>query len=82
MLSRLQADQLDEQDAVNALRHLLSFLVRRGLCGIPTNNLNRILSAIPSSLGPGPVSEALADELLRGNKYWPSDGEVLDRGMT
>lgn len=82
VLSRLHSGQLPEQDATLSLRHLLSFLVRRGLCGIPTNNLNRILSAIPSSLSPGPVAAQLANELLRGNKYWPSDGEVKDRGMT
>lgn len=82
VLSRLQAGDTTELDAVTSLRHLLSFLVRRGLCAIPTNNLNRILSGIPSALMPGAVAEQLARELLRGNKYWPTDSEVLERGAT
>lgn len=51
VLSRLAAKEISDADAVLTLRHLLSFLVRRGLCAIPTNNLNRILSGVPS--GPG-----------------------------
>ena len=54
VLSRLQAGATSDLDATTSLRYLLSFLVRRGLCAIPTNNLNRILSAIPSLLKPGP----------------------------
>lgn len=82
VLGRLKAEEIDTDDAVLTLRHLLSFLVRRGLCAIPTNNLNRILSGIPSGLAAGPVAPQLADELLRGSKYWPTDGEVLDRGAS
>ncbi|MGL5829478.1 MAG: DUF262 domain-containing protein [Angustibacter sp.] len=82
VLSRLQIGSISEHDATTSLRYLLSFLVRRGLCAIPTNNLNRILSAIPSSLDSGPVAEQLSKELLRGSKYWPTDREVLDRGLS
>ncbi len=81
-LSRLEAGSTSTSDATRALQYILSFLVRRGLCAIPTNNLNRIISAIPSSLKPGAVAEQLAHELLRGNKYWPADNEVTDRGLT
>ncbi|GAB2774440.1 DUF262 domain-containing protein [Terrabacter koreensis] len=81
-LSRLAQGETTDGDATKTLRYLLSFLVRRGLCGIPTNNLNRILSGIPAVLKRGPVAEQLAHELLRGNKYWPTDKEVLDRGLT
>ena len=82
VLSRMQAGSTTEQDAIASLRHLLSYLVRRGMSGIPTNNLNRILSSIPSSLAPGSVARQLANELLRGTKYWPTDTEILDRGVT
>lgn len=82
VLSRLKRGTLTDADATDALRHLLSFLVRRGLCAIPTNNLNRILSGIPSALDKGHVAHQIASELIRGSKYWPTDGEVLERGMT
>lgn len=68
----------DEGD--RALRHVLSYLVRRSLSGVPTNNLNRILSALPSSLNEDePIDLQISGALGQGQKYWPTDGEVAER---
>jgi len=77
--ARFSEGQHDGEYAL-ALRHLLSYLVRRGLAGIPTNNLNRILSAVPSEIrGEEEIWVALTRELQTGAKYWPSDLELRQR---
>lgn len=85
-LVRVRRGEMSDDDAARALRLVLSYLVRRGLTGTPTNNLNRILSAIPSALATttgtkNPLS-ALERELSVSSRYWPTDIELLDRGRT
>ncbi len=61
-------------DVVDALRHIESFIVRRMIAGVPTNNLNRIFSGLvpqlPSDL---PVAESIRHALSGERRYWPSD---------
>jgi uncharacterized protein with ParB-like and HNH nuclease domain/alkylated DNA nucleotide flippase Atl1 len=63
------ADQVAE-----SMAFIESFLVRRTIAGVPTNNLNRIFNALPSQLASDiPVSEAVRRELSGPRKFWPSD---------
>ena len=82
LLSRLSDGQISEKDATSSLSAVLSFLVRRGVCGIPTNNLNRILSALPSDIsGDEPAHAQVTQRLLAARDYWPNDAEVNERAI-
>lgn len=67
-------------EAESALEILLGYLVRRSLAGIPTNNLNRMLSSVPSYLESetGAVDFLLNKILSRPGYRWPSNADVLD----
>ena len=82
ILSRFQNGQADESEVLQALDHTLSFMIRRALCAIPTNNLNRIFTSLPSTLGSEPIGQRLAEASVRGNRYWPSDEEVIERSAS
>jgi uncharacterized protein with ParB-like and HNH nuclease domain/alkylated DNA nucleotide flippase Atl1 len=63
-----------EDEMAEAIDYVEGFLVRRMMSGVPTNNLNRILNALPSSLdSDGPVAEAIRRGLSGPRKFWPSD---------
>lgn len=68
----------DLNDTVRALRYTESYLVRRMLVGVPTNNLNRLFTTTVAQVR---EAENIADEIHRAlsgqGKYWPSDDEVL-----
>lgn len=74
--------KVSQEDTAEALRLLLSYLVRRALTGLPTNNLNRMLSPIPTVLAGRadgvPVAAALAEALSRPAYRWPTDSDVLE----
>lgn len=83
VLSQAESGRCSERDAETCLRSVLSYLVRRGLSGIPTNNLNRILSAIPKSLASSnEIRATLENELTVASRYWPTDAELIERGRT
>lgn len=82
-LGRARAGKVTSTEAAQALRLVLSYLVRRGLAGIPSNNLNRILSSIPNAVAEeGDIASAVSRELMSGGKYWPRDREVVERAIT
>lgn len=62
------------EDVHEALGCVESFLVRRMVAGVATNNLNRIFSALipqlPSAL---PIVEGIRHALSGTRKFWPSD---------
>jgi len=67
------------EDVVEALSYVESFLVRRMIAGIPTNNLNRIFSALIPQLPPGvAVAEGVRIALSGERKYWPSDRRLKE----
>ena len=82
ILSRYQNGRADESQVLDALDYTLSFMVRRALCAIPTNNLNRIFTSLPSTLGSGAIGPRLADLLTAEQRYWPSDEEVIERSAS
>lgn len=70
----LERDATTEDEVIESMGYLESFLVRRMIAGVPTNNLNRILNALPSQLESDlPVAEAIRRELSSPRKFWPSD---------
>ncbi|MET9865083.1 DUF1524 domain-containing protein [Streptomyces sp. NPDC006386] len=62
------------------MSYIESFLVRRMICRVPTNNLNRIFQAVPGQL---PLDVAVADglhQLLSAeNQFWPDDDELREK---
>ena len=73
---------LEATDAELVLRTLLGYLVRRAMLGLSTNNLNRLLSPVPTMLANREPSvdaaTALRDILMRPGYRWPTDADVLN----
>jgi uncharacterized protein with ParB-like and HNH nuclease domain/alkylated DNA nucleotide flippase Atl1 len=66
-------------DVVEALGYIESFLVRRMIAGVPTNNLNRIFSAIVPQIPPElPTAQGVQHALSGERKYWPSDQRLRE----
>jgi alkylated DNA nucleotide flippase Atl1 len=64
-------------EVVEALTFVESFLVRRMLCQVPTNNLNRVFNGAPSALGEiADVAPAVRSYLSGRRRYWPTDTEL------
>jgi alkylated DNA nucleotide flippase Atl1 len=72
-------DECSVEDVVTAVSYIESFLVRRMIAGVPTNNLNRIFSALVPQLDPDvPIAEAIRKELSTERKFWPSDRRLRE----
>lgn len=71
---KCSSDEVEE-----TLAYLESFLVRRMLAEVPTNNLNRIFNALVSQLSTElPIAEAVRQTLSEPRKRWPSDDKLRD----
>ncbi len=83
VLWQLDHDAASADSAAQALGSILSFMIRRALCGVPTNNLNRIFSGLPSGIDRSvDVARAVSSYLAVGQRYWPSDTEVRQKIAT
>jgi uncharacterized protein with ParB-like and HNH nuclease domain/alkylated DNA nucleotide flippase Atl1 len=61
-------------DVIVTLSYVESFLVRRTLAAIPTNNLNRVFSALIPQIPQGvSIAEGTRQALSGERKYWPTD---------
>ncbi|NJQ17050.1 GmrSD restriction endonuclease domain-containing protein [Streptomyces bohaiensis] len=80
VLEQLDRGAADAAEAARALSYIESFLARRMICRVPTNNLNRIFQSVPAQL---PQGEGVADGLHRllsaANRFWPDDEELRER---
>ncbi|XRQ13882.1 GmrSD restriction endonuclease domain-containing protein [Actinomadura welshii] len=77
MLDLLDHERATAAQVARALGYVESFLVRRMIAGIPTNNLNRILNSAPKELETDrPVDEAVHRYLSGERRYWPSDEQL------
>ncbi|MDQ3276392.1 MAG: DUF262 domain-containing protein [Actinomycetota bacterium] len=73
------AGQLTTEDAAASLRIVESYLVRRMIVGIPTNNLNRIMMSLVKDLGEAaPTASAITTVLSGPRKKFPTDQHVKD----
>ncbi|MER7559707.1 DUF262 domain-containing HNH endonuclease family protein [Nocardioides sp. NPDC126508] len=80
LLKSSSNDSIQEHEAIEAIDVVLSYLVRRALAGIPTNQLNRLLTPIASQLavrGEKGLVERLKEILSLPGYHWPSDSEVM-----
>jgi len=68
----------DKGDVVEALSYVEGYLVRRMVCQVPSNNLNRVLNASPPAVGEVvPAAAAVRSYLSGRRRYWPSDADLL-----
>jgi uncharacterized protein with ParB-like and HNH nuclease domain len=66
-------------EVVEALEYVESFLVRRMIAGVPTNNLNRIFSGlVPQLSAELPIAESVRHTLSGQRRYWPSDRRLRE----
>lgn len=71
--------QCSSDEVEKTLSYVESFLVRRMLAEVPTNNLNRIFNALVSQLPSElPIAEAVRQVLSEPRKRWPSDEKLRD----
>ncbi|WP_326618000.1 DUF262 domain-containing protein [Streptomyces decoyicus] len=72
--------ELDDDETARALSYVESFLVRRTVCRVPTNNLNRIFQAVPAQLPRHvPVADGLRQLFSADNRQWPGDDELREK---
>lgn len=79
VLKQSSIGEISEDEAVEAINILLGYLVRRTLAGIPTNQLNRLLTPLASQLqgrGTKTVVQRLREALELPGYHWPADAEV------
>ncbi|MYS05114.1 DUF262 domain-containing protein, partial [Streptomyces sp. SID6041] len=83
LLDRRERGELTSSEAARAMSYIESFLVRRMICRVPTNNLNRVFQSVPGQL---PIDMPVADGLHRllsaDNRFWPDDRELRDKIRT
>ncbi|MER6939314.1 DUF262 domain-containing HNH endonuclease family protein [Nocardioides sp. NPDC127514] len=84
ILTQVDNGKIEEEEAIGAIDIVLGYLVRRSLAGIPTNQLNRLLTPIPHQLqvrqGKSLI-ERLTEILSLPGYHWPSDSEVVVQGV-
>jgi alkylated DNA nucleotide flippase Atl1 len=77
LLDRQERGGLQANDIVTCVAYIESFLVRRMIYAVPTNNLNRIFNALVAQLPQGvPVPDGVRHVLSRERSFWPDDDDV------
>jgi len=72
-----------QEEILEALTFVESFLVRRVIAGVPRNNLNRILNGlVPQLESSCPIPESIRRALSGERRYWPSDRTLRDAFRT
>lgn len=80
LLDRRACGELDDGETARALSYVESFLVRRTVCRVATNNLNRIFQAVPAQLPRDvPVADGLRQLFSAENRQWPGDEELREK---
>ncbi|MEU6010118.1 DUF262 domain-containing protein [Streptomyces sp. NPDC047453] len=83
LFDRRERGELDSAGTARAMSYIESFLVRRMICRVPTNNLNRIFQAVPGQLPLDmPVADGLHQLLSANNRFWPDDEELREKIRT
>ncbi len=83
ILDRRDRGDIDSAEAARALSYVESFLVRRTICRVPTNNLNRIFQSVPAQLPQDAgVADGLHQLLSAENRLWPDDDELREKIRT
>ncbi|BCK67954.1 hypothetical protein Srufu_019070 [Streptomyces libani subsp. rufus] len=80
LLDRRARGELDDDETARALSYVESFLVRRTVCRVATNNLNRIFQAVSAQLPRQvPVADGLRQLFSADNRQWPGDEELREK---
>jgi alkylated DNA nucleotide flippase Atl1 len=79
LLDQQEAGRTSTTEVILTLNFVESFLVRRMICRVPTNNLNRIFNALVTQAPEdGSISEWVRQYLSRERNFWPGDDELKD----
>jgi alkylated DNA nucleotide flippase Atl1 len=79
LLDLVDSGRTTAEEAAQALRYVESYLVRRMICQIPTNNLNRIFMDAPRELeADRSPAEAVRRFLSGRRRNWPSDEDLRE----
>jgi alkylated DNA nucleotide flippase Atl1 len=77
LLERREQGRINSSAVAAGLLTVESFLVRRMLAGVPTNNVNRILNAVPREIGRDEDPVAALQRYLSGaRRFWPPDADI------
>lgn len=69
----------EPDDVAAALGHVESFLARRLIAGVSTNNLNRIFNALVPQIPPNmSIADGVQHALSGERKFWPSDKRLAE----
>ncbi|MBT2525993.1 DUF262 domain-containing protein [Streptomyces sp. ISL-99] len=80
LLDRRERGEIDSAETARAMSYVESFLVRRTICRVPTNNLNRIFQSVPAQLPLDvPLADGLHQLLSATNRFWPDDDELREK---
>ena len=64
---------LAENDLIAVMEMIESFVIRRTVCGVPTNQLRRIFAQMAAQVDFGELKESARAHLLKNN--WPADDD-------
>ena len=75
-----QKEEIDTDNYVQCLGMIESFYVRRSVCNVPTNALNKVCLELCSQYPETEITSWLVERLNHGNggRRWPSDEEFQD----
>lgn len=84
LCNALEQEMLDQDGFVHCLDALESFYVRRLVCGVPTNALNKITLELCLNLPEVDQNAWLREKLAQGSggRRWPTDEEFCDAIVT
>ncbi|MBS2964096.1 DUF262 domain-containing protein [Actinocrinis puniceicyclus] len=79
LLDRRERGEATSEQVAKALTYIESFLVRRMICRVPPNGLNRIFQDLPGQLPADMLVDEGVRKVLSGERRsWPDDAELLD----
>jgi alkylated DNA nucleotide flippase Atl1 len=78
LLDRRAAGSVSNDDMIQVMDLVESFLVRRWLCAVPSHSISRILAVLATEIADGPVVEKTRSYLSRDRQRWPEDDQVRD----
>jgi alkylated DNA nucleotide flippase Atl1 len=79
----VETGRATRDDMVEALSFIESFIVRRHVAQVPTNQLNRLFTDMIKQLAPGvPVAQAIREALSGPRRYWATDDQLREACRT
>ena len=79
VLDREESGAMTSDGVASLLGFIESFLVRRMIARVPTNNLNRIFNGLVAQApAEGDVTDAVREYLSRPRNFWPNDAELRE----